>query len=90
MVNRFCHSHRDGHPLVAMPLTKPSLTPPLDHLQGTKNQHNASTCLSLEGGGGGGGGGSGVVVVRVPTGTSRCFVVVTSRGVVAVVFNTIT
>ena len=25
----------------------------VDHLQGTKNQQNASTCLSLEGGGGG-------------------------------------
>ena len=57
------HDHGDGHPLVAMPLTEPSLSPPRPlqfrhaparrQLPGTKNQQKsiyASTCLSLEGG----------------------------------------
>ena len=66
MVRRLCHSHRDGHPLVALPLTEPSHPPPpsgaivfamqrhVDHYKtNVRSNKNCATWLSLEGGGGG-------------------------------------
>ena len=76
VVRSFSQGHSDGHPLVAMPLTEPSLPPPhggssvfnISHDAAHYKTNNSSptkkraTWLSLEGGAGGGGGGGSDVI----------------------------
>ena len=60
-VSHFYHSHRDSHPLVAMPLTEPSLTPP--HRKRKRSRHTGVVkTLSVRALGVGGGAGVGVAV----------------------------
>ena len=61
-MRRFCHGHREGHPLVAMSLTEPSLSPPLCgsrsvFCHGGRPLKAQKTSNLVEPCGGGGGGG---------------------------------
>ena len=60
VVRNFSQDHGDGHPLVAMPLTEPSLSPPHCGARSDANSHvrhlkaqqksptqNGATCMSL-------------------------------------------